>query len=130
MTGLQVKRRLKVLGGYEVEQQSLLFNGLEIPDENYLANHNICIILIIKCPNPKDIEIRFLDKSRFTIPHKKNLKLTDIKMEVYHQFEIKPEKQRLIYQGRELFDDDKLLSEFYFLRGNVLILNSINLYHF
>jgi hypothetical protein len=46
---------------------------------------------------------------------------------VYHQFGIQPEKQRLIYAGRELLDDDKLLSEFNFFGENVLIFNSINL---
>jgi hypothetical protein len=48
----------------------------------------------------------------FTIPYKENLKLINIKKEVHHQLGIKPEKQRLICNCKELSgDDDRYLSD-------------------
>jgi hypothetical protein len=41
MTGLQVKRRLKVLTGNKVGQQSLAFHGREIEDRDRLIDRDV-----------------------------------------------------------------------------------------
>mmetsp|Transcript_99083 Transcript_99083/g.317845 ORF Transcript_99083/g.317845 Transcript_99083/m.317845 type:complete len:842 (-) Transcript_99083:58-2583(-) len=130
-TILDVKRQVQERTGQLPEQQRLIAQGKQLDDAALVADVTVDPPVLFVIPQrvlkPITITIKLITGKAFEMQVDEKDKVEDVKLKIKHSEDLEPERQRLIFAGKQL-ENEKTLAEYGVAEGSTLhlVLRSAN----
>ena len=121
----QFKIRIQEIVSIPLDQQKLIFGGRHLEDKNNMAHYNIqnfSTITLLTAPTKYEVFIKNIQSGKtisFTFNAADTIK--NIKGKIKEKMGINPDKQRLIFQGK-ILEENQTLADYNFENQNILYL--------
>lgn len=108
-----VKRNIQAnAGGFPIDEQRLIFKGVELEDGNTLADYAVVkestVNLVLRLKKYMQVFVKTLDGRTITLDVERTDTIAAVKRKIQNKEGVSPDMQRLIYQGNSLEDDQTL----------------------